>query len=94
MTKSYFISDSILQGRDFLRKIGANFEFLAKTGLPVESVQNNFYRFNMFQKLGSLIKNSLILAQVSIKNSVSILVLNSIIDVEKSVSFLRHRHSS
>ena len=50
----------------------------------------------MFQKLDTVI-NSFILAQVSKKNtgrSISLLVLNSIIDGEESVSFLRHRQSS
>ena len=49
------------------------------------------------EKLDTLIKNYFILAQVSTKNtgrSVSLLVLNSIIDVEESVSFLRYGQSS
>ena len=47
------------------------------------------FKGNFFHKSG--------LAQVSTKNtgrSVSLFVLNSIIDVEESVSFLRHRQSS
>ena len=49
------------------------------------------------RKVGYSHKRFFILAQVTKKNtggSVSLLVLNSIIDVEESVSFLRYRQSS